>query len=72
MSLCVQETDGDDERAGITAFNMEDEEDEGHFDDAGNFVWNKEEKHVQEEAWLDGVSEEQIGAAMAAKVRSHV
>ncbi|KAF1317077.1 Cd2 antigen cytoplasmic tail-binding protein 2, partial [Globisporangium splendens] len=57
------------ESYGVTAFNMNDENDEGHFDDAGNFVWNKEDTRVQEEAWLDGVSEEQIGAALHAKNR---
>lgn len=56
------------ESYGVTAFNMNDENDEGHFDDAGNFVWNKEDQRVQEEAWLDGVSEDQIGAALHAKV----
>lgn len=47
---------------------MNDENDEGHFDDDGNFIWNKEDTRVQEEAWLDGVSQEQIGAALHAKV----
>ncbi|GAB9463961.1 Cd2 antigen cytoplasmic tail-binding protein 2 [Globisporangium polare] len=46
---------------------MNDENDEGHFDDDGNFIWNKEDTRVQEEAWLDGVSQEQIGAALHAK-----
>ncbi|RLN10753.1 hypothetical protein BBJ28_00008900 [Nothophytophthora sp. Chile5] len=48
---------------------MEDERDEGHFDDQGNFVWNAEDKKVQEEAWLDDVSEQQIGEALHAKSR---
>jgi hypothetical protein len=48
---------------------MEDENDEGHFDEAGNFIWDKAEKSVQEEAWLDTVSEDQIEAAKSAKVR---
>ncbi|KAF4321322.1 hypothetical protein BBO99_00001501 [Phytophthora kernoviae] len=58
-----------DDRRGVTAFNMEDEKDEGHFDDKGNFVWDDEAKKVQEEAWLDDVSEQQIGAAKSAKSR---
>ncbi|KAG2760054.1 hypothetical protein PC129_g4884 [Phytophthora cactorum] len=56
-------------RPGMTAFDMEDEEDEGHFDGDGNFVWDDQSKKVQEEAWLDDVSEQQIGAARSAKSR---
>ncbi|GMF38300.1 unnamed protein product [Phytophthora fragariaefolia] len=58
-----------DDRRGMTAFNMEEEKDEGHFDADGNFVWDDEAKRVQEEAWLDGVSEQQMGAAQHAKSR---
>lgn len=47
---------------------MEDENEEGHFDEAGNFIWNQEEKSVQEEAWLNGLSEQQINAAKSAMV----
>lgn len=57
------------DRQGFTAFNMDDENEEGHFDEDGNFIWKKEEKSVQEEAWLDGLSEEQVEAAKAAKDR---
>ncbi|KAG6612654.1 CD2 antigen cytoplasmic tail-binding protein 2 [Phytophthora cinnamomi] len=57
------------DRRGMTAFNMEEEKDEGHFDADGNFVWDDEAKKVQEEAWLDGVSEQQMGAAKHAKSR---
>ncbi|KAG7378836.1 CD2 antigen cytoplasmic tail-binding protein 2 [Phytophthora pseudosyringae] len=53
----------------VTAFDMEEEKDEGHFDADGNFVWDDEAKKVQEEAWLDGVSEQQMGAAKSAKSR---
>lgn len=53
----------------MTAFNMEDEKEEGQFDENGHFVWNKEEKRVQEEAWLEDLSEEQIDGALHAKVR---
>ncbi|POM59471.1 hypothetical protein PHPALM_31800 [Phytophthora palmivora] len=48
---------------------MEEERDEGHFDADGNFVWDDEAKKVQEEAWLDDVSEQQMGAAKHAKSR---
>lgn len=57
-------------RVGVTAFNMEDEKDDGHFDADGNFVWQRGERRVQEDAWLDGVSEDQMGAARHAKVRA--
>ncbi|KAH7492076.1 hypothetical protein PRIC1_002450 [Phytophthora ramorum] len=60
---------GPDDQRGMTAFNMEEEKDEGHFDAKGNFVWDDEAKKVQEEAWLDSVSEQQMGAAKNAKSR---
>ncbi|KAG1707376.1 hypothetical protein DVH05_026567 [Phytophthora capsici] len=53
----------------MTAFDMEDEKDEGHFDAEGNFVWDDEAKKVQEEAWLDDISQQQMGAAKSAKNR---
>lgn len=53
---------------GMTAFNMNDEKDEGHFDENGAFVWNAEDKKVQEEAWLEDISEEQMDEALNAKV----
>ncbi|CAH0491599.1 unnamed protein product [Peronospora farinosa] len=56
------------ERRGMTAFDMEEEKDEGHFDANGNFVWDDEAKK-QEEAWLEDVSEQQMGAAKHAKSR---
>ncbi|KAL3662664.1 hypothetical protein V7S43_012508 [Phytophthora oleae] len=57
------------DRSRMTAFDMEDEKDEGHFDAEGNFVWDDEAKKVQEEAWLDDISEQQMGAAKSAKSR---
>ncbi|GLE11188.1 hypothetical protein PINS_up023526 [Pythium insidiosum] len=56
-------------RQGFTAFNMDDENEEGHFDEDGHFIWKREEKAVQEEAWLDGVDEDSINAARSAKDR---
>ncbi|KAL7680625.1 putative CD2 antigen cytoplasmic tail-binding protein 2/Lin1 [Plasmopara halstedii] len=55
--------------AGITRFDMDEEKDEGHFDDDGNFVWDIESKKLQEEAWLENLSEQQMSAAMNAKSR---
>ncbi|KAL7680667.1 putative CD2 antigen cytoplasmic tail-binding protein 2/Lin1 [Plasmopara halstedii] len=56
-------------RRGITRFDMDEEKDEGHFDDDGNFVWDIESKKLQEEAWLENISEQQMSAAMNAKSR---
>jgi CD2 antigen cytoplasmic tail-binding protein 2 len=52
----------------MTAFNLKDEKEEGHFDENGNFVWKKHERKVQEDAWLDNISETQIDQALHAKV----
>ncbi|CAI5708521.1 unnamed protein product [Peronospora destructor] len=52
----------------MTAFDMEEEKDEGHFDANGNYVWDDEAKK-KEEAWLEDVSEQQMGAAKHAKSR---
>uniref|UniRef100_A0A8R1IAC5 Zf-primase domain-containing protein n=1 Tax=Caenorhabditis japonica TaxID=281687 RepID=A0A8R1IAC5_CAEJA len=38
----------------ITAFNMKEDEEEGHFDETGNFIFDKKVKDVQD-AWLDGI-----------------
>lgn len=46
---------------------MDEEKEEGYFDDDGNFVWDEDSKKVQEEAWLDNVSEQQMNAAKNAK-----
>ncbi|GMT31533.1 hypothetical protein PFISCL1PPCAC_22830, partial [Pristionchus fissidentatus] len=38
----------------ITAFNMKEEEDDGHFDASGNFIFNKKDKD-DNDAWLEGI-----------------
>ncbi|GMR30465.1 hypothetical protein PMAYCL1PPCAC_00660, partial [Pristionchus mayeri] len=38
----------------ITAFNMKEEEDDGHFDAAGNFIFNKKDNDAND-AWLEGI-----------------
>ncbi|CAI5445485.1 unnamed protein product [Caenorhabditis angaria] len=38
----------------ITAFNMKEDLEEGHFDETGNFIYDKKEKDLQD-AWLDGI-----------------
>ena len=52
----------------MTAFNMREENDEGKFDTAGNYVWNEKEADVQEDAWLDGVTKAQMNSALRAQV----
>eukprot|EP00056_Hartaetosiga_gracilis_P013693 m.229484 g.229484 ORF g.229484 m.229484 type:complete len:382 (+) comp13884_c0_seq1:118-1263(+) len=39
----------------VTGFNMKDEFNEGHFDESGQFVWEKNKKEKADE-WLDGVA----------------
>ncbi|CAJ0598363.1 unnamed protein product [Cylicocyclus nassatus] len=38
----------------ITAFNMKEDMEDGHFDDAGNFIFDKKEKEIKD-AWLDDI-----------------
>jgi len=47
----TEEYDG---RIKIMPFNMKDDMDEGHFDDEGNFIFNKKEKVIRDE-WLDNI-----------------
>ncbi|TDH73636.1 uncharacterized protein CCR75_008848 [Bremia lactucae] len=59
-------------RREMTGFNLDEEKDEGHFDDDGNYVWSKEAKKVQEDAWLENISRQQMGAANSAKNRREI
>nr|CDJ82941.1 GYF domain containing protein [Haemonchus contortus] len=38
----------------ITAFNMKEDLEDGHFDDTGNFIFNKKEKEIKDN-WLDEI-----------------
>ncbi|KHJ85136.1 hypothetical protein OESDEN_15143, partial [Oesophagostomum dentatum] len=38
----------------ITAFNMKEDMEDGHFDEAGNFIFDKKEKEIKD-AWLDDI-----------------
>uniref|UniRef100_A0A914BZV1 CD2 antigen cytoplasmic tail-binding protein 2 n=1 Tax=Acrobeloides nanus TaxID=290746 RepID=A0A914BZV1_9BILA len=38
----------------ITAFNMKEDMEEGHFDDEGNFIFDKKQEDIKD-AWLDGI-----------------
>lgn len=50
----------------MDSFDLRKEEDEGFFDEDGNFVRNKEEEH--DEAWLNDISRDQIQKAKAAEL----
>lgn len=52
----------------MTSFNLKEENEEGFYDGSGNYVWKKEEKSMQEDAWLDNISEVTMKAASDAKV----
>ncbi|CAG9531346.1 unnamed protein product [Cercopithifilaria johnstoni] len=59
--LDVDKIDGQEEacqeyegNTKIMAFNMKEDLEEGHFDTAGNFIFNKKESEIKD-AWLDNV-----------------
>lgn len=75
VELAIQE-EGLDEEIGagglkkhapkLEAFNMKAEEEEGRFDEAGNFVRNAADPNAVHDKWLEGVSKKQMKAAAAA------
>ncbi|KAI9920856.1 hypothetical protein PsorP6_000002 [Peronosclerospora sorghi] len=50
----------------MTAFDMEEEKEEGHFDRDANFCWD-EDTTKHEDAWLQDVSDQQMDLAKQAK-----
>ncbi|OQR87691.1 hypothetical protein ACHHYP_08171 [Achlya hypogyna] len=52
----------------MMAFNLKEDREDGHFDDNGNFIWAKGEKVVQEDAWLENVSAEDMEIAERARI----
>ncbi|VDM62981.1 unnamed protein product [Angiostrongylus costaricensis] len=48
---CTLEFDGSTK---ITAFNMKEDMEDGHFDETGNFIFDKKEKEIKD-AWLDDI-----------------
>lgn len=55
------EEDGEDrqeEGQRMTAFNMTEELEQGHFDSAGNFIWDKQ-KEIRDN-WIDNINWQQI------------
>ncbi|KAB5585796.1 hypothetical protein GE09DRAFT_1016681 [Coniochaeta sp. 2T2.1] len=75
VELAIQE-EGLDEEIGagglkkhapkIDAFNMKAEQEEGRFDEAGNFIRNAADPNAVHDKWLEGVSKKQMKAAAAA------
>lgn len=49
---------GQDDGVPLTAFNMREEMEEGHFDKQGHFIWNNE-KEIRDN-WLDNINWQQI------------
>ncbi|TKR68316.1 hypothetical protein L596_024313 [Steinernema carpocapsae] len=43
----------------ITAFNMKEDMEDGHFDSAGNFIFNKNENEIKD-GWLDNIDWTQV------------
>jgi CD2 antigen cytoplasmic tail-binding protein 2 len=50
----------------IDAFNMKGEQEEGGFDDAGNFIRNAVDPNAVHDKWLEGVSKKEMKKAAAA------
>lgn len=49
---------GQSDGVPLTAFNMREEMEEGHFDKQGHFIWNNE-KEIRDN-WLDNINWQQI------------
>ncbi|KAJ9165017.1 LIN1-like protein [Coniochaeta hoffmannii] len=75
VELAIQE-EGVDEEVGagglkkhapkIDAFNMKAEQEEGRFDEAGNFIRNAADPNAVHDKWLEGVSKKEMKKAAAA------
>ncbi|EQC31009.1 hypothetical protein SDRG_11196 [Saprolegnia diclina VS20] len=59
----------EDDGVRMMPFNLKEDREDGHFDDSGNFVWAKGDKAVQEDAWLDGVSAQDMEIAEMARLQ---
>ncbi|KAJ1915140.1 hypothetical protein H4219_004473 [Mycoemilia scoparia] len=58
---------GKNNKERFEAFNMKSDYEEGHFDETGNFVWNKKDSDAIHDIWLDGVKKKDIKKAMEAE-----
>ena len=43
----------------ITPFNLEEENDEGHFDENGNFIFDKKGEEIRD-SWLDSIDNQKV------------
>ena len=76
IALAIQE-EGLDEEVGLgglkkhapklMAFNMREEQEEGAFDESGNFVRKAMDPDAQHDRWMDGVSKKQMKRAAEAR-----
>ncbi|KAK8025066.1 lin1 family protein [Apiospora arundinis] len=75
IALAIQEEDVDEEvGAGglkrhapkVEAFNLRAEEEEGRFDESGNFVRNAADRDAQHDRWLEGLSKKEMKKAAEA------
>ncbi|KAH6645981.1 hypothetical protein BKA67DRAFT_540975 [Truncatella angustata] len=75
IALAIQEEDIDEEvGAGglkkhapkVEAFNLRSEEEEGRFDESGNFVRKAADKDAQHDRWLEGLSKKEMKKAAEA------
>ncbi|ETW06189.1 hypothetical protein H310_03762 [Aphanomyces invadans] len=57
-----------EEGVRMMAFNLKEDREDGHFDENGNFVWAKEDKPIQEDAWLENVSAQDMEGAERAYI----
>ena len=44
----------------ITPFNLEDENEEGHFDENGNFIFDKKTGEEIRDSWLDSIDMQKV------------
>ncbi|KAK7920483.1 lin1 family protein [Apiospora marii] len=75
IALAIQEEDLDEEvGAGglkkhapkVEAFNLRAEEEEGRFDESGNFVRNAADRDAQHDRWLEGINKKEMKKAAEA------
>ncbi|KAK7978180.1 hypothetical protein PG996_004227 [Apiospora saccharicola] len=75
IALAIQEEDVDEEvGAGglkkhapkVEAFNLRAEEEEGRFDESGNFVRNAADRDAQHDRWLEGINKKEMKKAAEA------
>jgi CD2 antigen cytoplasmic tail-binding protein 2 len=61
--------DGQKKEPKLTAFNMNQEMEEGHLDDKGNYILNKADPQAFHDQWMEGISRKDINSAKEAQER---